>query len=472
MTELFRLEWRLWRRSRGMASLLVLTGVLLVAAAWWSAATDRRQRAAWHEATAQARADWLGQGAANPHGMAHFGDFVFRPSGPLARIDSGVQASLGQVLRVEGHKQGSPLHRPASSAGSIGRFGRFDPAFVLQVLIPLVLLLVGATATAADRRSGRLRLLLVQGGTGRQVATARILALWSLGAVALALVVGASFLGDPGGVATVDPLRLAGLIAAYVAFYGVVATSIVLVSFAAREASRALSVLLAAWVIGTAVLPRVTATLVDEALPLPTRDAFQTAMKEARSRGMDGHNSKDARIEKLEQEVLAKHGVASVDELPINFDGITMQIDEEVGNAVWDEHYGRLHDLFVEQRRLAQFAAFVNPFQAIEGVSMSFAGTDLAHDLEFQAQVERYRRELVQSLNHEHAYGGSKTGDWSWKADAEFYAGLEAFDYESPAIEIAWRVRVLEIGALVGWGVFAFLLAMFAARRVETGDAA
>ena len=37
---------------------------------------------------------------------------------------------------------------------------------------------------------------------------------------------------------------------------------------------------------------------------------------------------------------------------------------------------------------------------------MARTGTDLFHDIDFQAQAEAYRRDLVRALNHEHAYGG------------------------------------------------------------------
>ena len=101
--------------------------------------------------------------------MAHFGDFAFRPTGPLARLDRGVQARLGKVLRIEGHRQGTPLHSDAARAGSVARFDTPDAAFLLQTVVPLLLIFLGATGLASDRETGRLKLSLVQGASARAV---------------------------------------------------------------------------------------------------------------------------------------------------------------------------------------------------------------------------------------------------------------------------------------------------------------
>ena len=42
----------------------------------------------------------------------------------------------------------------------------------------------------------------------------------------------------------------------------------------------------------------------------------------------------------LKEEYLVKYNVDSLSQLPINFDGIVMQADEEYGNQVWDKHFG------------------------------------------------------------------------------------------------------------------------------------
>ena len=140
-----------------------------------------------------------------------------------------------------------------------------------------------------------------------------------------------------------------------------------------------------------------------------------------------------------------------------------------MGNVVWDEHFGRLEERLHQQGRVARAAALLNPFQGVRAVSMTFAGTDLAHDLAFQDAAEEYRRALVKALNDEHAYGGSTTGDWSFEADAAFLASLEPFDYPVAPIGSALQSRTVEIFGLLLWAVLANVALATAGRRLEIG---
>ena len=107
---------------------------------------------------------------------------------------------------------------------------------------------------------------------------------------------------------------------------------------------------------------------------------------------------------------LREHGVQSTRDLPVNMGGLLMQADEEYGNLVWDEHFGRRHDRVSKQIGITQLAAFVNPYQAVRGLSMAFAGTDQFHDAQFQQQAEGYRRQLIERLNDLDATAGRREG--------------------------------------------------------------
>ncbi len=133
MTRLFaRLQFTAWQRDVGVVRLIWVMAIALGLSSFWATAGDLAQRQAQQEAAAMARRQWLDREAEHPHARAHFGDFVFRPGGPLARLDRGVQAQLGKALRIEAHRQGTPLHSDASRAGTVARFARPDAAFLLQ----------------------------------------------------------------------------------------------------------------------------------------------------------------------------------------------------------------------------------------------------------------------------------------------------------------------------------------------------
>jgi len=471
MTLIVRLQLANWWRDRRLAAVLLLSIGALAAVSVWSAHTDASQREAHAEAAAEAREQWEGRGPSHPHSMAHFGDFAFRPSGPLAQLDRGVQARLGKVLRIEGHKQGTPLFADATRAGTVARFPRPDAAFFLHIVVPLLLIFLGAMGLAADRQSGRLRLSLVQGIGGRDVVGGHFLSLWMLGLSLLLVIVLASWgAASMGSSAHIDGGRLLAFVVVHGLFLAVVSAAVTAASVWARSGRSALLALLALWVAGTAVLPRVTGSAATALYPLPSRDAFQAAIKEAREAGPDGHNPKDSFIAKRRQEVLEEHGVDSVAELPINFDGIAMQLDEEFANQIWDEHHGKLEARMAQQSKLGSWGAVINPFQSVDHVSMTIAGTDLLHDLSFLHQAESYRRVLIGQLNHEHAYGGSKTGDRTFKATPEFYASLEPFQYAAPGLATALRHRLGEILALVVWLLLMMMALLRGGARLERGD--
>jgi len=451
--QILKLELTNWLRNRRIFLLIFLLALSLAGSAIWGTRADIDRQRGHHDAGKAARAQWEGKGAANPHGMAHFGDFVFRPTGPLARLDRGVQARLGKVLRVEGHRQGTPLHSDAARAGTLARFSPPDAAFLIQIVTPLLLIFLGSTGLAADRETGRLRLLLTQGTGAGSILAGHFFALWGLGIALLFIVMISSVATSAAFGSATDMLnaRLIGFFVMHAAYLAVVTAGVVAATVWLRSARTALFSLLAVWILGTVVVPRTTSALAGSIYALPSQDAFQAAMRDAREAGPDGHNPEDAHLEQLRQKMLAEHDVETVEELPLNFDGIAMQVDEEFGNQVWDQHYGNLRNLLKRQGNLASRIALINPYQAIDHVSMAIAGTDLMHDFSFQQQVEAYRRKMVEALNHEHAYGGSKTGDWSWEASAEFYAGMKPFNYEPLGMKEVARARASEFLTLCAW---------------------
>ncbi|MEM6925501.1 MAG: DUF3526 domain-containing protein [Myxococcota bacterium] len=474
MTGLFvGLELTSWSRNRRLLTALVATTLALVVASIWATAGDIGRQEARREASHEAREEWTGQGDQHPHAMAHFGDFVFRPSGSLARLDHGVQSRLGKVLRIEAHRQGSPFRSDANQAGTLARFARPDAAFLLQVIVPLLLVFLGATGMAADRETGRLRLSLVQGPRARAVLGGRFLALWGLGLTLLGLVVGTSLATSAllGEESLPIGSRLAGFVAVHALFFAVVAAGVVAATVWLRDARSALLALLGLWIIATAVLPRATTGVASALYPLPSQDAFRTQLREARQAGPDGHNPRDEKLKQLRKDILEEYGVDDAEDLPIDIGGLLMQADEDFGNQVWDEHYGRLGARLGHQSAVATQISLLNPFQAVDVLSMALAGTDLAHDLDFQWQAEDYRRRLVASLNDEHAYGRTRKGD-SPESSAAFFAGLDGFTYSRPSVGQAVQPRLPALLALLAWAATLLAAVFRGGARLERGTLA
>lgn len=462
---LFVNEWRsLLRDGRGLT--ILLTGlVLALVATWASSRTDLEERAGRALAEESAREAWMEREVDHPHRRAHYGDFVFRPSGPLSGLDPGLQAVTGRAVFTEAHRQNADVHRPQEEASALLRFERLEPSVVLQLLVPLVLILAGFGTVSSERESGRLRLLALQGVKPWTLLLAKTLTLWSVGAALCVLVVAVHHLLAPAA----EPSRAMLFLLLNLASCWIVAALVTAASSWVRQTGAAAGLLLFLWGCGAIVLPRVAAMAAEALEPLPSRDAFQTAMQEDREQGLDGHNPHDERRQALEQQLLDEHGVETAEELPFHIGGVLMQADEDYGNLVWDRHFGQLEQRFEQQYAIAGAFSFLNPLQATDRLSMAVAGTGLAGHLGFLHEVEGYRRRLVKTLNDEHAYGGSLTGERGWKPEAEFYTSFEFFQPTTPALAETLRARWTDLCALAAWLLASTGLLLLGARRLSRG---
>ena len=92
---------------------------------------------------------------------------------------------------------------------------------------------------------------------------------------------------------------------------------------------------------------------------------------------------------------------------------------------------------------------------------MGFCGTDMIHHLDFIRKSEDYRRNLIKTLNDAHAYGGSKTGDWGWTVDNDFFKSVDSFTYVTPKIKEKIKYYFIDFSALLFWGIFITALIRF-----------
>ena len=108
----------------------------------------------------------------HPHRMVHYGHFAFRPLDPLAAFDPGIDAFAGSVIYLEGHRQNSANFADVRQSSLLLRFGQLTPAFVLQTLLPLLLIVLGAGIIARERETR-------QPATGAVAQACRRVICWS-----------------------------------------------------------------------------------------------------------------------------------------------------------------------------------------------------------------------------------------------------------------------------------------------------
>lgn len=461
---LVRRDWLELSRSPRwwlLIGIVALLGALSAATAWDAARQYEREVAA---ASAADLRNFEQQGAKNPHAAAHFGQYAFRPAGPLAFFDPGVSAYTGAVIWLEAHRMNLGELRAAEEADPASRAAQLTPAWLFQVAVPLLLLVLLAPAVAGERERGTLALVLSQSVRLNRVVVAKVLTAASA-AVLAALPVGAGLAVAAAGGTSDVAWRTAALAGVYGLYWLAIAAIALGVSALASSRRQAVAILVGVWVVWMVVLPRVAVGVAERLAPAPHAAEFWAAVKADQDAGPDGHSPAEVRRKALERQLLARYGVANVDELPVNFTAVFLQSLEEHGNAVFDRRYGELWDTWDRQQRVRSWFGVASPYLTVRHLSMGLAGTDDVHVRDFTRAAERHRRELVHALHEHQARAGAKQR--FFVADPSLWASMPRFDYAPPSLRsIAARYR-LDALLLVLWAAAAVLFAAYAARTAE-----
>jgi ABC-2 type transport system permease protein len=297
-------------------------------------------------------------------------------------MDSGVNDITGNVLKLEGHVQNEIVYSEASQSLTISKFGKLKSSLLLQYVVPLLLIFLSYGSISSEKETQRLKLLIFQGISLRKLIYSKSLSIWIYGLVLLimTIIIQCVLLSD---IDLETFQRILLIIFSYGSYYYIFTGLATFLSARLINNTSALASILAIWIVWTIFLPKIWGNSVEKIHPLPSRQNFKSAMKEERSKGIDGHNPTDKRREELKSRYLTEYKVDSLNQLPINFDGIVMQEDEEYGNLVWDKHFGNNYLILQKQKFLYQLSGIINPFASLQSTSMGFCGTDMIHHLGF-----------------------------------------------------------------------------------------
>jgi ABC-2 type transport system permease protein len=402
-------EWRLMRRSRVVQIALLMITALSAIAAFTSIAHRDNSDAVRSRFQAMADQSFDGQPARHPHRVVHYGHFVFRPLPALAAFDPGVDAFTGSTIFLEGHRQNSANFGDVRQSSLLARFGQLTPAFVLQVLAPLVLVFVGFAMVARERESGILRLLAAHGVTARTLITGKAIALGGIAALMLvpALLALLWLIAAEGA----SLFAVSGLVLAYIAYIASWVLIIVIISSLARVSRTALITLLGLWSVAVILIPRVAPDVAIAATPLATRLETDIAIQRDLREIGDSHDADDPHFAAFKARVLRQYGVSRVEDLPVNYRGLLAIEGEKLTSRLFDAYSERQ---FAQQRQQSATVTgfgFFSPTIALRSLSMTLSGTDLEGHRRFLQQAEAYRFDIVQRLNRLQAEAVTFTDD-------------------------------------------------------------
>jgi len=448
-----REEWRALMRDRAAVfGLGLLTVLMLVASlsAWEQQRHASAERARYQGAV---DAQFKAQPDRHPHRMVHYGQFVFRPLNPLAAFDPGIDGFTGNTLFLEGHRQNSANFGDVRQTSLLLRFGALTPAFVLQVLAPLLLVFFGHAAVARERESGTLRVLLAQGVASRQVVFGKLIAL--AGFAALMLVPALAGLALLAATTDARAIHAALLAAGYGAWLVLWSLAVVLVSLLCARGRDALLVLLAVWAVVVILLPRWIPDLANRAVAVPTR--FENGIhvqREYIAMG-DSHNPDDPKFKAYREGLLKQYGVTRVEDLPVNFKGLVGLEGERKSSSLFNRYAADTFDRQARQNAIVDGFGWLAPTLALRRLSMAASGTDLANFRSFTEQGERYRYGLIQGLNRLQAerlaYADDTTPGKENRISHDHWQAFPAFQYEEAPMKETLQ-RVAPAGAiLLAW---------------------
>jgi ABC-2 type transport system permease protein len=440
-----------------IASAIVLTLLVVsLAIGWQQYVSVNRQH---EQARAETREQWLTQGKKNPHSAAHYGVYAFKPKSPLSLVDRGADNYTGVAVWLEAHKQNEFKYKPARDANTLARFGDLTASSVLQLLIPLLIILMSFSAFAGEREQGTLRLLLSMGVARDKLAMGK--ALGVAGGLGMLLVPAALIgsaalvLASDAGAFSANLPRLGWMTVSYLLYFTAFIGISLTVSALAKSARLALVCLLGFWIFNGLAAPRLFSDL--------SRTVYRTPSSFAFAQRMEGDLKKGFSEEGFQKQVLAQYKVAKIEELPVNYAGLSLKASEDHGNSVFDKLYAELWDTFEAQNRLQQQGALLAPLMAIRSVSMGLSGTDFAQFRDFSVAAEKYRRVFIDVMNDDIAH--SPKGDAPHMGDEKLWSKVAAFEYTAPAVGTVLNQQAWSLGLLVLWAVAASGMAGWAATR-------
>lgn len=442
--------------------------LVLLFAAMLALAEQRRQVAEQERRDVEtaSRAQWDHQGAKHPHRGAHFGLYAFKPSGPLAAFEPGVDAQAGQALWLEPHKRNMAMFAPAADAAPSTGLGALTPAFVLGALVPLLVAVLGHGAVTRERESGTLRMLQACGLSARSLIFGKWLGLCAAVTLVLlpALLAGGWLVADGDGM----PFEALALCAALLVSCAVWAAIAVIVSTHSRSSRAALLTLTGLWVVAVFLIPRLGAAAVERLAPLPTGQAFWSGIGRDIEGGLPGDGNAKQRLQAFESRLLAAHGVTRLDDLPLGANAARRLFRDAYAARVHALHFDALWAAQLHQQSLLRGLTALSPYASMRAVGGALAGTDLAHRRHFEDAAERYRQTFTTRMDEwdRDATRGLTSFESRYAGDAQWRA-IPPWTYEPPGWRFTLGAALPDLGLLGTWLAISIAALALSARKVR-----
>lgn len=220
----------------------------------------------------------------------------------------------------------------------------------------------------------------------------------------------------------------------------------------------------------TLFVPRIAPAVAKSAAPTLSGPAFEAAVTKEVREGPSGHDPQNARLERLRADTMKRYGVSKIEDLPVDFGGISLFHGEALSTSIYRRYFAGLYDGYDRQAGVQRVFAALSPYQAIRPWSAALAASDQHAHRRFLEQAEEFRFAVIQRLNqdiiHNRKAGPAGAPPAPYLADVAAITRGMAFVPQPPALGEALARHWSDLLILAGWAALATLLAFAAGRRL------
>ena len=218
--------------------------------------------------------------------------------------------------------------------------------------------------------------------------------------------------------------------------------------------------LFAFWFVFVVLVPRLAGDLALARTPQPDATEIANSLGEI---GMAFWDSEELR-ESARQRAMDEYGVATEEDLPIDYAAYELQFSEEYADPLYAKVYRELNGVHAAQERTLSTLSIISPTLAVARLSAGLAGTDRAHHLAFTEEAELHRQEIIKQMNDDMMLNAGDAG-YSYQSDPAFWEEIADFHGSLPPLSRFASRYLWDVIALLAWLGAAFLFARTAVAR-------
>lgn len=266
--------------------------------------------------------------------------------------------------------------------------GRFDLAFVILYLYPLVILALSYSLLSAEKENGTLAMTLSQPVSLRSLVTGKILVRFTFTLVVavllttIAALAGGCDLSAPGAILRL--LLWIATVSAYGAFWFSLGA---LVNAGGRGSATNALILAGSWLASVLLIPSVLNVIVKSLHPVPSRVEMIQAMRETSRELAEQRGQLLSRFLDDHPELVSADGKVQ-NEFAVRNAALALEMDRRMGPI-----HARFEDQVQKQQQLIDRYRFLSPAILAQSALYDLAGTGAARHQYFVQQVAAFQRQ-------------------------------------------------------------------------------